>query len=168
MDERLHMMIICRKCQSFWGLISMWNMREGLVKLIYNVVFFVLECVYIVCCRRFLCFFMKEGVCYGGILVLLYVFVGLHSVWQIFNFWVCAICQRWFIMWKLMMFKIVKWIIMKIWSKSVKIIKINCRLQVWIISPLIRQYHKTSWNNNNNNSNLKFVKLIFFFGKKLN
>jgi hypothetical protein len=42
MDERLHTMIICKNCQSFWGLTSMWNMREGLVKLIYNVVFFVL------------------------------------------------------------------------------------------------------------------------------
>ncbi len=35
-------------------------MREGLVKVIYNVAFFVLECVFIVCCRN-ISLFLYEG-----------------------------------------------------------------------------------------------------------
>ncbi len=63
-------------------------------------------CVY--CLLQKISLFLYEGVCYGGILVLLYVFVGLCFIRQIFNFWGCAICQRRFMMWKLMMFKIMK------------------------------------------------------------
>jgi hypothetical protein len=44
--------------------------------------------VFIVCCTRFLLFSMKEFLLWWGFLCYFNVFVGLHFVRQIFNFWV--------------------------------------------------------------------------------
>ncbi len=42
-----------------------------------------------------------EGICDGRMLVLLYVFIGLYFMRQILNLWVCDVCQKQFMMWKL-------------------------------------------------------------------
>jgi hypothetical protein len=43
-----------------------------------------------------------EGVCDRKMLVLLYVFIGLCFMRQILNLWVFDVCQRQFMMWKLL------------------------------------------------------------------
>ncbi len=70
------------------------HVKHGdLVKLIYIVAFFALECVYcLLQVISFCLFFMKE-LCNGRMLVLFYVFIGLCFMRWILNLWVCSLSK---------------------------------------------------------------------------
>jgi len=73
--------------------------HEGLVKLIYNDVFFLIQLCLLFVVGDFLLFFVfQKGICDGKMLVLFHVFIGLCFMRWIFSLYGCALivdCNLW-------------------------------------------------------------------------
>jgi hypothetical protein len=99
MDEGWKVMVTSRKAKTFggWRSCETWEFTQ-----VYPHCYFL----YIAVCllfvaSEFLLFALHEGACNTKMLVFSYVFVCLCFKRCIFSLWVCTVCRRWFMMWRM-------------------------------------------------------------------